>query len=223
MDLHKGHRQRLKERFLNEGFDSFSNHNILELLLFYSIPQRDTNELAHELINRFGSLSGVFDAPYEELVQVKGISSHSALLMSMLPQLCQRYLTDKNTEVILDSTEKAGHYLTRFYIGRKNEEVTILCLDGKCGLVGRFVLHEGSINSAEVSTRKVLKAALSSNAVGVILAHNHPGGIALPSAEDISTTKKIQQALASADIPLVDHIIVAGEDFVSMASSGMLK
>ena len=151
---HYGHRQRLKDRFLQTGFTGFDAHGILELLLFYSIPQRDTNDLAHELVKRFGSLSGVFDASYEDLVKVKGISANTATLLKMIPQLANAYLNDRNDPgIILDSAEKAGAFLMSKYVGATNERIYLLCLDNKlkllnCVLMGGRQLKQGGISSA---------------------------------------------------------------------------
>ena len=208
MGLHDGHRQRLLQRFLREGLDGFDEHNILELLLFYAIPRKDTNELAHRLMDDFGSLAGVLDASAQELQQVEGVGENTAGFLKLLPDLC------------LASTEQAGRFLLPRYIGRQEETVLLTCLDGKCRVLSCTVLHKGSLNSSEVNVRKLLTAALKHNAAAVILAHNHPGGVALPSPEDLSTTARIKAALEAADIRLLDHIIVADHDFVSLADSG---
>ena len=159
---HYGHRQRLKDRFLQTGFAGFDPHNILELLLFYSIPQKDTNDLAHELMNRFGSLSGVFDASYEDLVKVKGISANTATLIKMIPQLANAYLNDRNDPgLILDSVEKAGAFLLSKYIGVTNERIYLLCLDNKRKLLNCTLMGEGSLNKVGIHPRRILEQAFS--------------------------------------------------------------
>ncbi|HCC34135.1 MAG TPA: hypothetical protein DEQ02_00250 [Ruminococcaceae bacterium] len=222
---HEGHRDRLRERFLKEGLDSFEKHNILELLLFYSIARRDTNETAHRLIGAFGSLSAVLDAPYEELVKIKGISENTACLLKMIPGLSRAYQDDKynSGELIVNSTEAAGDYLLHKYIGINHEVTSLLSMDGKGAVRNWSVVSEGSVNAAEVSTRKVVEIALRHNATSVIIAHNHPSGIALPSRQDIATTEKLVKALDAVGIFLVDHIILADGDYVSMADSESLK
>lgn len=220
MGLHDGHRQRLLQRFLREGLDGFDEHNILELLLFYAIPRKDTNELAHRLMDDFGSLAGVLDASAQELQQVEGVGENTAGFLKLLPELTRVYYSQKQQDLCLASTEQAGRFLLPRFIGRQEETVLLTCLDGKCRVLSCTVLHKGSLNSSEVNVRKLLTAALKHNAAAVILAHNHPGGVALPSPEDLSATARIKAALEAADIRLLDHIIVADHDFVSLADSG---
>ncbi|MEA5039447.1 MAG: DNA repair protein RadC [Clostridiaceae bacterium] len=220
MSVHDGHRERMTARFLKEGLDGFSPHNILELLLFFGVPRKDTNELAHILLDTFGSLSGVLDAPVAELTDVGGIGEHTAALLHLMPQLARAYLSDREREVCINSTEKAGKYLLPRFVGRDEETVFMICVDGKCRVLSTTLLHRGNINSAEVSIRGIVATALRHNAAGVILAHNHPGGVALPSPEDLSTTCRICDALVPVGVRLIDHIIVADGDFVSLADSG---
>jgi len=218
--MHEKHRQRVRERFKKESLDNFSDHNVLEFLLFHSIPRRDTNETAHRLMNAFGSLSGVLEAPIEELCKIDGIGENSAILINLIPQICRRYLDDKHdVGEIIDSTEKAGGFFMHKYIGRKDEMVSMLCLDNKCRVQHWVVVSEGTVNAAEVSVRKVLEHALRQSATSVIVCHNHPSGLALPSGEDLVTTRKIEDALASVGINLMDHIIIADNDFISLADS----
>lgn len=218
--MHDGHRQRLKDRFLREGIDNFEDHNILELLLFFGIPRRDTNALAHSLMEKFGTLSGVFEAPFEELCKVKGMTQSAAFLISMVPQLSRKYLDDKyKAGQILNSTEKVGKFLLHKYVGRKDEMVSMICMDNKCRVLYWGIVSEGSVNAAEVSIRKIVQSALTQNSSNVIIAHNHPNGLAIPSSQDIKTTEKIKAALSAVGINLLDHIIIADDDFVSISES----
>ena len=222
MGLHDGHRQRLIQRFLEEDLDNFEPHNVLELLLFYAIPRKDTNELAHVLMDTFGSLKGVFDAPYEELIKVTGIGPNTAALLKLVPSLTRTYYSSDARSVILDTSEKSGEYFLPYYIGQTEEVVRLACLDAGGKVISNQILHRGSANAAEVNMRKIVNIALRNNAMGVILAHNHPGGLPLPSEEDVATTKSIREALMPMGILLMDHIIVAGQDYVSMARSGII-
>lgn len=218
---HSGHRDRLKQRFLEEGLDGFTDIQVLELLLFYAIPRRDTNALAHALLDRFGSLSQVLEAQVSELESVPGISNHSATLLALVTQLARAYqVSCANRMEILDSLEACGDYLLPRFFGRTRETVFLLCLDAKCKVLCCKEIGEGSINSASISVRKVVETALQAKASSVVLAHNHPSGVALPSAEDQVTTKRIFAALQLVDVVLVDHVIVADGDYVSMAQSG---
>ncbi|MDD3192372.1 MAG: DNA repair protein RadC [Oscillospiraceae bacterium] len=221
---HYGHRQRLRDRFRQTGFVGFDAHGILELLLFYSIPQKDTNELAHELVNRFGSLSGVFDASYEDLLKVKGISDNTATLIKMVPQLAGAYLGDRNDPgLILDSVEKIGAFLLSKYVGVTNEQIYLLCLDNKLKLLNCTLMGEGSLNKVNFHPRRILEQAIQCSASSIVLSHNHPHGTALPSDADILMTRQLYDMAQVLEITLRDHIIVAGDDFISLAQSGILK
>lgn len=223
MGLHDGHRKRLIDRAIREGLDDFSHHNVIELLLFYGIPRKDTNEIAHVLLDTFGSISGIFDAPIAELAKITGMGEYSASLLKLMPQIFRVYMTDKNRDICLDSTKKAGEYLLSRYIGRTEEAVYMVCIDSKCRVLGTTLIHHGSVNAAEVNIRTIVSTALKFNAVGVIISHNHPGGVALPSKEDLITTQRIKSVLEPVNVALIDHIIVADNDFVSLADSGNIR
>jgi len=218
--MHDGHRQRLKQRFLDSGLAGFPDHNILELLLFYTIPRRDTNELAHTLINTFGSLSAVFDASFEDLIKVDGIGENTASLIKMIPPLYGKYMEDKLSKCTeITSTEDAGKYLVAKYIGVKNETVMLLCIDNKGCVINCDTLSEGSLTMTEIAGRKVVETALKNNATSVILSHNHPGGLAVPSSADVDVTRSMRAVLKSIDVKLRDHIIIANDEYFSMADS----
>lgn len=221
MSIHDGHRARLKERFRAEGLDNFSDVQVLELLLFYAIPQRDTNPLAHALLDHFGSLSQIFSASAEELEKVPGIKSNAATLLSLVTQVVRYSGVDEMMNIkILSTIEECAEYLKRFLCHRRNETVFLLCLDAKCKVLCCKEVGEGSVNSAGVPIRRIVETALGANASTVVLAHNHPSGIAVPSAEDIQTTCRVARALSTVDIVLADHIIVADDDYVSLVQSG---
>lgn len=221
-NIHIGHRQRLKNRFLEEGLEHFDEHQVLELLLFYCIPQRDTNGIAHELLTHFGSLTQVMEAPVEELQKIKGVGESAATFLSLLNAFCRYYQINRtSTGVILSTVDQCGTYLLPFFYGRRNETVFLLCLDAKCKLLCCKEVGEGSVNSAAVPIRRIVEMALGANATSVVLAHNHPSGMALPSGEDQLTTRRLAMSLSAVDIELVDHIVVADEDYVSMRQSGL--
>ena len=219
--LHKNHRKRLKERFRKDGLDSFTEFQVLELLLFYVIPRRDTNEIAHYLIERFGCLSMVLEAPVEELMKVEGVGPEAAQFLHMLPAVSRRYMVDKTVQnKILKTIDQCGQYLLPYFVGRQVETVFLLCLDAKCKVLSCREVGEGSVNSAGISVRKIVEMALASNATAVVLAHTPPSGVAVPSFEDVQTTYRIADALRAVEIHLVDHIVVADDDYVSMIHSG---
>ena len=224
MSIHAGHRQRLKERFLKESLDNFEEHQVLELLLFYGIPQRDTNEIAHELIRKFGSLSKVLEATPEELAEVKYVGDNVTTLFRLITEVARYYQVNcAMREQILTSIDACGKYLVPFFHGRQNETVFLLCLDAKCKVLCCEKVGEGSVNSAGVPVRKIVEMALKANATSVILAHNHPSGLAIPSGEDIQTTRRVALALDAVEIGLVDHIIVADNDWVSLTQSELYR
>lgn len=218
---HTGHRKRLKNRFATSGLDDFEPHNILELLLFYVIPQRDTNPIAHRLINRFGSFSAVLDAKVEDLMEVEGMGRSSAEYLTMFSQVARKYLEDK-AEIVSSATGSAdigGLFLTK-YVGVTDEQVMLATFDNKNKLINCKTIYKGDIIKSTVPMRKVVEEALATKATRVVLAHNHPGGLPLPSPEDMVTTMNIGDLLYQIDVELVDHIIVGHDDYVSMAASG---
>ncbi len=224
MSVHNDHRQRVKARFRKEGLDSFEEIHVLELLLFYCIPRKDTNPLAHALLERFGSLTAVLEAPAEELEKIPGVGEHAATLLSLIMEISRYYLVSKSTNLkILKTTQECGAYLTPFFVGHRDEVVYLLCLDGKCKVICCKEVGRGSVNSANVSIRRIVEVALGVNATTVVLAHNHPSGIAVPSQEDILTTKRLATALDGVDILLADHIVVADDDYVSLAESNLYR
>lgn len=224
MAIHDGHRQRLKDRFRAEGLDNFEEHEVLELLLFYCIPRKDTNPIAHELIRRFGSLSQVLEAQPEDLAEVPGMGDSAATFLSLTTAVGRYYLVNRTMQTeILRTVDECGAYLVPFFYGRRNETVFMLCLDAKCKVLCCKKVGEGSVNSAGVPIRTIVQMALAANATSVVLAHNHPSGIALPSGEDIQATRQVAAALDTVEITLVDHIIVSDEDFVSTAQSGLYR
>jgi DNA repair protein RadC len=224
MSVHDGHRERLKNRFLTEGLDNFTDIQVLELLLFYCIPRRDTNELAHRLLDRFDSLSQVLETSTEELMTVEGIGLNAATFLKLVPAAGRFYSVDRSNRCkILTTLTECGNYLKERFKGRSHEMVFLLCLDAKCKVLCCQQVGEGGVNSAGVPIRRVVETALAANATTVVLAHNHPSGLALPSHEDIETTRRVALALDAVEIALADHIIVADGDFTSMVHSGYYR
>jgi len=221
-NLHEGHRNRVKKRFLRDGLQSFEPHQILEMLLFFGIPRKDTNVTAHQLIETFGGLSGVLKASYQDLAEVKGITPSSAMLISFCGQLIREYYTISPQDLVLDSTQKMGNYILPRFFGETNEKVLLVCLDSKCKVVYSSFISEGSMNAAEIHVRRILEQAIRSHAAGVVIAHNHPGGFALPSSDDVLSTQELIKSLSANHIHVIDHIIVADDDFVSMRSTPSL-
>jgi len=214
---HNGHRERLRKRFVAEGIDSFQPHEIMELLLCYAVPRRNVNGLAHYLINQFGSVSKVLDAPLETLMEKGTLTENGAAFMKLLPEISRIYRKDKwKDKVNLTNTFVAGQYAVDLFEGLNYEVFYVICLDNSGGLIASEKISEGTINEAPIYPRLVVEAAIRCKANKVILAHNHPSGNKNPSWVDIKTTEKIQMALENIDIEFVDHFIVAGETFTSI-------
>lgn len=220
---HGGHRQRMKDKFLNNGLDAFHDVNVLEMVLYYAVPQKDTNPMAHHLLNEFGSLAAVFDASVEDLETRGKLTQNAATLLKLIPAVARRQQISKASfETILNTTQRCGDYLVPFFFNETEEVVYLLGLDAKCKALGCVKLFSGTVNYANLSVRRVVETALNMKATSVVLAHNHTSGIAVPSQEDIQTTKAVGHALDLLGILLVDHIVVADGDYVSMAESGLL-
>lgn len=222
MHTNDGHRQRVKDRFRMEGLDHFDEVHALELLLFYAKPRVDTKPLARALLDRFGSFAQVLEATPMELESVAGVGESVSTFLTLIRETGRYYQTRRNVGVeILDSSDKYGRYMLDRFYGRRNETVFLLCLDAKGKVLNCHLVGEGDVNSANIPIRKMVELALASNASAVVLAHNHPSGIAVPSWEDKVTTANLATALGAMDIVLADHIVVADGDFVSMVLSRM--
>ncbi len=222
--IHQGHRERVKKRFLKHNLDVFEPHEILELLLFYGLPRADTNPIAHKLLNRFGTIAGVCDAPISELTKTKGISENVAVLLKLIPQL-SRYYIDAQTESqnrVFD-TDSAIALLSPQFIGRKNEIVVLALLDSKNRVLYTGIVTEGNVNTVPMYIRDIITLAATYNAAEAIIAHNHPSGSVMPSQGDIIATRKLYAAMETIDVHLQDHIIFGHPDFLSMKDCGLLR
>lgn len=219
--IHDGHRKRIREQFMEEGFsENTPPHKVLELLLFYSIPRRDTNELAHKLIERFGSVAGVLDAPEEQLLKIEGISENTVCLLKLIMPVARSYINDKEkTGRQIYTLGNAADYLFNKFMGLTVETVYLLCLDNRLRILDCPMLSQGDEISVSVSTRMVAEQVFKTKATSVMLGHNHPKGFAFPSAADVKVTTDIATALTHLGINFLDHIIVADGEYVSMAQS----
>lgn len=224
-NLHTGHRARLKEEFRARGLEGWPDHKVLELLLCYSIPQGDVNPLAHRLIDAFGDLAGVLDASPEALKKLPGMGDHSAALVKLIPQICGRYLSQttgvRDAETANRTTDYARNFFP-YFTGAAREKFLLLSLDSRFKILGLDVVGEGELAQVDVSPRRVIEAALSHNARGVVLAHNHVGAYATPSAEDTVATQNLWYVLNMVNVELVDHLIFCGDEFISMQESGKI-
>jgi len=210
--LHKDHRQRVKLRFKQDGLENFSSHEILEFLLFFAIPRQNTNETAHNLIDHFGSLSAVFNASYDELLSVLGIGEHSATLIKLMPALSRQIQKDYYASN-RDFSDKNNleKYIISLFSGLETERVYLLLFDNAYRLLDAINIHEGSVNSVKITPRLLVEKALFKHAPIVILAHNHPNGIAVPSGDDIAMTKQLKFLFDTMDINFAEHYVIAGD------------
>lgn len=211
-----GHRQRMRNRFYKEGIDNFEPHEVLEMILYFSLPRIDTNPLAHKLIEKFGTFHGVLEANYEDLIAF-GLTETTVALLKMMPAFSNYYIQShtKGISVLSDCTA-VGTYVTEKIGQRPIEVFAIICLDVQNRVKNFEILAEGTVNSSSVPPRKVAECALRNNASRVVLAHNHPGGTLFPSTEDKLFTKRMNDMLEAIDVTLLDHIIVANGRFLSM-------
>ena len=219
--VHSGHRDRVRDEFLFKGIsESTPPHKVVEYILFHSIPQKDTNETAHALLERFGSISGILDAPAEQLMQVKGISKVSVSLLKLILPVARIYSSEKNSaDKVLKDIDDISQYLLGKYFGYDKEVFSMLSLNASGKVLGYDVLSSGNVSEVTVSVRDIVEVVLKRRAVCVDIAHNHPGGVALPSEEDIKITELIDRTLKNINAKLLDHVIIAGDDYVSMAQS----
>lgn len=221
--IHNGHRKRVKQRYIEEGFDAFSDHEIIELILFYCIPQKNTNELAHRIVNEFGNLHDLLEADPRDIVRRCGVTLNVAILISLMAPLSRRYLKQKwGNRPVLNSSTKAGNYAISLFAGRVYECFYVICLNSQNRVNYAALVHEGTINEAPVYPRIIVETALRHKANSIVLAHNHPGGSLKASNADIDVTRKICQAMKPLSIGVVDHIIVAGDQYISLAEQGII-
>lgn len=221
-NIHKGHRERVRKKYLKVGFDGFSDHEVLEFLLYYCNAQQDTNETAHRLLNQFGTLGAVFSAPIEELVKVKGVGEQTAFLIRFVSDLMKAQMGSFDNREALDTSDKLAAHIVPFYKGANVETTYVLALDDKKKLIKVLKVAEGSFDSVAVSVPKITRQLISCTAACAVVSHNHPIGPALPSVNDVRVTKRLQTALQSVGISLADHIIYSNQDndYISMCDSG---
>ena len=221
-DQLRGHRNRVRERYLNTGLEAFQDYEALELLLFYAIPRKDTKSTAKNLIARFGSLPAVLDATVEELTEAD-LSPNAAILLKLVPDMNRYYAvkTDGAGQKV-HSTSDAGKILCAMFQHEQTESVRLLCLNAGGKVLKLALLNEGDINAVHFSVRKIVETALSAKAVSVILAHNHPGGTLTPSREDLDATNSAKAALSTVGIQLLDHLIISGDGYCSLREEGYL-
>ena len=224
-NLHTNHRKRVRARFIKDSnLDSFEPHQVLELLLFYAVPRRDTNELAHRLLNEYGSLYTLMNAKPEDICKRCKVSEPTAVLISMIPHVCRKFLSsalDKENNTCINSFNVAYSYFEAILAGQPFESFYMLCLDLNKRLKKTVKISDGTTSSSPVYMEKVVGAALLYNSSFVIIGHNHPNGNKKPSSADVQVTSQISNALLHVNIKVLDHIIICGDDCFSFAKKGL--
>ena len=213
-NCHSGHRERMRKKYLQNGADSMEPHELLEMLLYYCVPRRNTNEIAHEMMERFGSLEGLLAADVEELCKISYISESGAILIKLVGELSRRSLIENiSSSYRYDTIEKVGKFLVNIFRGQNEEKLYLLMFDCGMRLLDYTCICEGGSSSVNLCNRRIVELSINSKAANIIIAHNHPGGIAVPSKNDISLTHQLETVMDLIDTKLLCHIIVAGDRY----------
>lgn len=225
-NVHHGHRQRVKERFLTYGVESFNEIQLLEALLFYGIPKKDTNDTAHLLLDTFGSFKKVLEADYKELVRINGIGENAASLIKFFQMASKKYLEfeyTKTDDKVYNTPESLMDFCKRLFLGERKEKVYAIALDDDLVILDTALISEGNPDSVYIPYRKVADFIIKLGVSRIVLAHNHPNGVCLPSRNDIDATKDIIELLEQIDVEVVDHIVVGKKGTSSMRNSQLAR
>ena len=217
-NVHKAHRNRLRKKFIENDIEVFQPHEVVELLLFYAYRQRDTNEIAHRLLKKFGSISGIFEADIKSLMEVEDVGYNTAVFLKLQSSIQRFYMKEKFSKQkgMQITPENVGEYAQHLFYGYTEEVFYMLSLNAECELISADIIARGTVNSTAVYSREVIKKAIETKAVFVILAHNHPNGVLAPSEADVKTTKILNDALSFVNVRLIDHVIVARGEYISL-------
>ena len=207
-NMHEGHRNRMKSTFLKHGFDAFTDIEKLEFILYYAISQKDTNPIAHNLLDEFGTLDKVLEAPINELTKVEGIGSHAAILIKIILELASAYGKSK-CDTKIGSTTSAKNYCINLFQGKSVEEFYVICLAPNNKVLDCKMINRGTVSEVPVEIRNITNTALTNNCDRIIITHNHPKGVEHPSDEDLVFTSKIIYSCVLNNIEVLDHIVVA--------------
>jgi len=221
---HAGHRQRMRERFAAQGLEGFAPHEILELILMYAIPQKNVNPIAHRLMEHFGSLHAVLEAEVAELVKVEGIGEYAASLLSLFAHVDRQLERSRSAQrKRLSSRRICKEHCLGLLAGLRQEHLYLVCLNAQMEVVQNALIARGTLNEVPAYPRMVAEAALRANAHAVVLCHNHPGGSTIPSQADLDMTASLGALLQSLDVLLADHVIVAGDEALSLVECGLMQ
>ena len=219
----EGHRQRLREKFLNSGLDGFHDYEIIELLLTLGTPRTDCKQPAKDALKKWGSLKAVLEAPPKELKKIKGIGDHNVFGLKLTQDVARRYLADRIVDMdYIQSSEDVLDYLRHNLRDKSQELFMVIYLNGRNQILKMETLFEGTLNTSAVYPREVGKKALENDASALVLVHNHPSGNPSPSQDDLTITKKLKEAARTIDIYIHDHLIIAGNDVYSFADHGLI-
>lgn len=223
-EIHSGHRERMRQRFLQEGGDGFADHELLELLLYYAVPRGDTNPLAHKLIGEFTSLSQLVAADPVDISRLCGVGLNTAILIALQREMSKRCMqAGFRDRPVLNSLERAKEYCVALLAYKNYEHFYVICMDARRRVIHGAKIAQGTIHEATVHPRFVIEAALKHQASSVLFVHNHPGGNNRPSFDDITLTTKLTQLLHAIDVQVIDHIIVAEGKAFSFLENKMMK
>ncbi len=217
-NVHKAHRNRLRKKFVENDVEVFQPHEVIELLLFYAYRQRDTNEIAHRLLKRFGSIPGIFEADIKSLMEVEDVGYNTAVFLKLQSSIQRYYMKEKfsSQKGLQITPENVGEYAKHLFYGYTEEVFYMISLNSECEMISADIIAKGTVNSTAIYSREVIKKAIETKAAFVILAHNHPNGILAPSEADVKTTKVLNEALNFINVRLLDHVIIARGDSVSL-------
>jgi len=222
-NIHSGHRQRMRERVQNYGLDSLADHEVLEYILYTTNAQRDTNEIAYNLLERFGDFASVLEASEEELCTVEGVGPSTARMLHLLPQISRYYGRSRtSTTRCIKTTEQMGSYLMAKFAWSDYERAMLVSLDSRKRVRAAVWLREGTSDRVSLDIKNVVAAAIKGGTDAVVLCHNHPNGVALPSLEDMDATGSIARALGLVNVHLLDHFILTDTEYFSMRDANRL-
>lgn len=224
VNVHEGHRERMRKRFRETGsFDGFSDHEVLEMVLFYACPRRNTNEIAHELITKFGGIAKIIEADFDDLMQVKYITENAATLIKIIPKFMPIYYNSMSQGMIYDNSNKLIKLFEPYFVGLAHEVFRVAYFDNKLSLIKNIALDSGDPSGSAVNIRKLVEIAIRENAVTIAIAHNHPKSSPKPSSQDIKTTQLIIDVTAPLRIDFLDHIIIGENETISLRESAYLN
>lgn len=220
-----GHRQRLRDKFLEYGIPAFTEAEILEMLLALGTPRQDCKDRAREALRRFGDLSSVLEAPISQLKEIPGIGDKNAFAVKFIHEVARVFLRDRlKGKIYVTSAHDVVEYLWHSLALRKREVFVVVFLDAKHGILKVEEIFEGTLTQSAVYPREVIKKAIENHAAALVLAHNHPSGMTKPSEEDRTITRRLYMAGELLDIRILDHIIVGKMgDYFSFSENGVME